>query len=99
MCVEEFAEKIEGVEPYTYRMRKNEGRCIFLKNNLCSIYRIRPIICWAYPFELENLGGKRFRFTYTDECPGIGVGPVLKKAFFKELLREFKKATSEEEAS
>jgi len=85
----EFAEKIEGSEPYVYRMKKtDDGKCVFLKDNLCSIYPARPLICRFYPFQLKNIGNGRFVFTYTDECPGIGDGSQLKRSFFQKLFQE-----------
>ena len=93
--IEEFAEKMEGSEPFVFKMKKKGGKCIFLRDNLCSIYEIRPIICRFYPFKLENLGKNRYRFSYTEECPGIGKGPQLKRDFFEELFREFQKSMSE----
>jgi Fe-S-cluster containining protein len=27
-----------------------DGRCVFLKNNQCSVYEIRPLLCRMYPF-------------------------------------------------
>ena len=96
----EFAEKIEGLEPYTYRMRKTEDRkCVFLKDNSCSIYQIRPLICRFYPFQLKNPGNDRYVIEYTDECPGIGKGPKLKKAFFRQLFREFTGSMSKNKKS
>jgi len=84
-----FAEKIEGFKPYAYLMKKTkEGKCIFLKDNLCTIYEIRPLICRFYPFQLENKGNNKFAFTYTNECSGIGKGPQLKKKFFENLFKE-----------
>jgi Fe-S-cluster containining protein len=88
--LDEFAEQIEGQEPYAYLMRKTfDGRCVFLKDNLCAIYEIRPLICKFYPFKLDNLGKNRYAFTYTEECLGIGSGPKLKKEFFNTLFAEF----------
>jgi len=85
--LDDFAEKIEGFDPYVYRMKKNnEGRCVFLKDNSCSIYPIRPLICRFYPFQLKNTGINKYDFVYTDECPGIGKGPKLKKKFFEKLF-------------
>lgn len=87
--IEEFAEKVEDTQLYVYQMRKTaEGKCVFLKDGLCSIYQIRPLICKFYPFQLNNKNG-RFEFAYTTECPNIGKGPKLKKKFFEKLLREF----------
>ena len=86
----EFAEKIESFEPYIYQMRKNEdGKCVFLKDNSCSIYQIRPLICRFYPFQLKNLGNNIYAFTYTDECSGIGKGLQLKRDFFERLFDKF----------
>lgn len=86
----EFAEEVEGFEPYTFQMRKTENRkCIFLKDNSCYIYQIRPLICRFYPFQLKNHGNNRYAFTYTNECPGIGKGPQLKKDFFEKLFNKF----------
>lgn len=85
--LDKFAEKIEGFEPYIYQMRKTEdGKCVFLRDNSCSIYQIRPLICRFYPFQLKNLPNNRYAFTYTDECPGIGKGPQLKRDFFERLF-------------
>lgn len=90
MSLDEFAEKIEGSEPYVYRMRKTrDGECIFLGDESCSIYKMRPLICRFYPFQLKNLRNNRHAFTFTDECPGIGKGPQLERRFFQRLFRKF----------
>lgn len=88
--IDKFAEKIEGFEPYTYRMRKTEdGKCVFLRDNSCSIYQIRPLICRFYPFQLKNLRNNRYTFTHTNECQGIGKGHELKREFFERLFGKF----------
>jgi Fe-S-cluster containining protein len=88
--LDEFAERIEGQEPYVYLMRKtSDGKCVFLKDNLCAIYEMRPLICVFYPFKLDNLGKNKYAFTYTEECLGIGSGSQLKKGFFDTLFAKF----------
>lgn len=88
--LDKFAEKIEGFDPYIYQIRKIEdGKCVFLKDNSCSVYKVRPLICRFYPFQLKNLRNSRYAFTYTDECPGIGEGHRLKRAFFERLFEKF----------
>ena len=92
LCPDAFAQKIAGFEPYLYRMRTNTDRkCVFLRNTSCSIYPIRPLICRFYPFQL-NPGPKGYVFEYTDECPGIGKGPRLTRAFFAALFKTFNDA-------
>ena len=83
----EFATKIEGKEPYGYEMKKREnGKCVFLKNDRCTIYQVRPLICRFYPFELNSCDGK-YSFRFTEECPGIGKGRVLGEGDFRKMLR------------
>jgi Fe-S-cluster containining protein len=87
-----FTEKKKGFEPYAYIMAKTkEGKCIFLNEDSCSIYEIRPLICRFYPFELKNPINKRYVFGYTNECIGIGKDLFLKRSFFESLFDLFKK--------
>jgi len=85
----EFAVKVEGKAPYSYEMRKTaeNGKCIFLKNNRCTIYSLRPLICRFYPFELKIAANQKPEFLYTDECPGIGKGKMLSKNYFEKLFQ------------
>ncbi|MEM2894322.1 MAG: YkgJ family cysteine cluster protein [Candidatus Bathyarchaeia archaeon] len=84
--IEKFVLDVEDEGPFKYVMRKENGRCVFLKDNLCSIYELRPVICRFYPFKLERVLGRGLRFSYTEECPGIGRGPRLSRTYFEELL-------------
>ncbi len=38
---------------YVLKTVEDSGTCIFLKNNQCSIYPVRPRTCRLYPFSLE----------------------------------------------
>lgn len=42
--------------------------CPFLKDNVCSIYPVRPKICRIFPFELEPMEGI-VRLTAVEVCP------------------------------
>jgi Fe-S-cluster containining protein len=89
--IAEFADKAVGSEPYVYEMRKDkDGKCAFLKSNACSIYKIRPLICTFYPFELRPSEADTYVFSYTDECPCIGHGPKMKKEYFERLFAKSK---------
>lgn len=88
--IHKFAEKVSGFELYIYEMKKSkDGKCFFLKNNQCSIYKFRPLICRFYPFQLKNLGNSRYSFSYTNNCPGIGKGPQHNIRFFESLFKIF----------
>jgi len=83
--ISQFASKIEGREPYIYEMRKREnGKCVYLENNRCNIYKNRPLICRFYPFELSSNGGK-YSFLFTEECPGINKGRILRETYFRKI--------------
>jgi Fe-S-cluster containining protein len=87
--ISDFAVKIKGKAPYSYEMRKTaeDGQCIFLENNHCSIYSLRPLICRFYPFELKNSENQRYEFLFTAECPGINKGKMLNENYFRKLFR------------
>jgi Fe-S-cluster containining protein len=84
-----FAAEINGKAPYTFEMRKTieDGKCVFLEDNRCSIYSLRPLICRFYPFELKPNAAKRHRFFCTDECPGVNKGKRLDEAYFRKLFQ------------
>lgn len=97
--IQEFAEEVYGFEPYIYEMKKTEGKCLFLENNRCKIYNLRPIICRFYPFELKNRGNDKYSFLFTTKCKGIGKGPKIGKPFFDFLFRIATKAMVEDSKS
>ncbi len=50
-----------------YKMKLNEdGSCLFLRDNLCSVYELRPDTCRRYPF----IVGDDFILASLS-CPGI----------------------------
>jgi len=87
-AIPEFATRVEDKEPYRYEMVKTtkEGMCIFLKKNRCMIYALRPLVCRFYPFELRTTRSRKHKFTFTDECIGLGQGLILQEDFFRDLL-------------
>ena len=85
---QDFTEPISGKNPYCYEMKKSrEGKCFFLKDNQCSIYTLRPLICRFYPFELKFEQDKNQHvFYFTVECPGISKGKMMSRKDFEELF-------------
>lgn len=84
----DFAKQITDKNPYCYEMVKNiEDKCFFLKDNRCSIYKLRPLICRFYPFELKfEVDKNQHVFDFTVECPGINKGRMMCKRDFEELF-------------
>jgi Fe-S-cluster containining protein len=86
--IADFAVEVERKQPYVYQMKKpSEGKCVFLINNHCSIYPLRPLICMFYPFELKfNEVKGTYEFSFTLECPAINQGKLYGTAEFKKLF-------------
>jgi len=83
-----FARRVIGHRPYAYEMKKDkEGKCVFLSQNRCIIYGVRPLICRCYPFELKPGKNGSHVFSATSECPGLGSGERLKEDYFNELFQ------------
>jgi Fe-S-cluster containining protein len=87
--ISKFAVKIKDRAPYSYEMKKRaeDGKCVFLENNRCTIYSLRPLICRFYPFELKILHSQKYKFLFTEECPGINKGRMLSEGYFRKMFR------------
>mgnify|MGYP001159234309 CR=1 FL=1 len=86
--IKEFAEETDAKAPYVYEMKKPiDGKCFFLKDNQCTIYGQRPLICRFYPFELRfDQDKETYVFDFTLECPTIGEGKKLSRKDFEALF-------------
>lgn len=80
-----FASRSSGTPPYRYRMKKRNGKCVFLYRGACKIYRIRPLVCRLYPFFLRKKKGG-YTFEVSDDCPGVGLGKVLDRKYFEKMF-------------
>jgi Fe-S-cluster containining protein len=59
-------------------LKEAHNACMFRKNNQCSIYRARPLVCRPFPFTYSLRGKSDPEFTLNQEarkfCKGIGIG-------------------------
>jgi Fe-S-cluster containining protein len=85
---EEFSTPASSADPYQYTMRKQDGKCIFLKGADCHIYSHRPLLCRFYPFWLKQHSADSFEFKVSNECPGVGLGKVIEEENFMVMLAE-----------
>lgn len=85
-----FSSKVDGALPYRFEMKKNleDGKCVFLKENRCTAYAVRPLICRFYPFGLKVEQNRHRVFYFANECPGIGKGRIVSENDFRRLLRD-----------
>lgn len=71
---------------YPNEISKNDGKCIFLKDNFCKIYDIRPLVCQFYPFEMKSLKENIYQIIFSGkECREINEGDKLNEDFFRNL--------------
>ncbi len=82
--VKKYCHKTDGFI-HLKELKKNNGNCIFLKNNKCTVYKSRPIQCRTWPFWPENMNTKTWNNDIAKNCPGIGKGKVKRK---KEILKQ-----------
>ncbi len=87
--IPDFLFQIDDKLPFCYEIKKtSEGKCFFLKENKCTVYPIRPLICRFYPFELRFDKDRQLHiFDFTVECPGIGQGEDFSKIIFEKLFK------------
>jgi Fe-S-cluster containining protein len=86
--ISDFSFQISDKLPFRFEMKKtSEGKCVFLKENQCTIYEVRPLICRFYPFELKFDKDMQLHvFDFTLECPGIGQGKEFEIIEFEKLF-------------
>lgn len=82
-----FASRSLSFQPYRYRMKKRNGKCVFLDGKACRIYNVRPLICSFYPFSLKT-SDNDCKFEVSEECPGIGLGKALVSDEFERMFEE-----------
>lgn len=84
----EFLTAIDDKQTFCYEMKKSKsGKCNFLKDNGCSIYSLRPLICRFYPFQLTfDPDKEKHVFNFTKECPSINQGKLFTKKEFEFLF-------------
>lgn len=84
-------------DDFLKRYTKKEGKktcltdkeindCIFLENDKCRIYPVRPIQCKTFPFWPQNLKSEKRWHIIMDECPGIGEGKIFSRQDIEEVF-------------
>jgi Fe-S-cluster containining protein len=69
--------KLQGENNNILVLKEKDDRCMFLKDNRCSIHKVKPLRCRPFPFSYQNKRGK-VAFTVNEEaigfCKGLGRG-------------------------
>lgn len=82
-CEEDYFIKGDG-----YYYMNDVDECPYLKDGMCTIYEVRPMMCRFYPFFPIPRNG-RIRVCYDKDCPLVGVLSEEEKEQVKKEMREF----------
>jgi Fe-S-cluster containining protein len=85
----EFLEKfieVPGNAASLHLISHQNGDCIFLVENRCSVYLVRPLQCRTFPFWPENVKfSLRWEITAA-LCPGINQGRLYPETEIENIL-------------
>ena len=67
--------------------KMENGDCIFLKEDLCMIHPVRPLVCKSFPFTFDESESERtWGLSAKKEiCPGLGTGPQITETDIDEI--------------
>jgi len=82
-----YCQTTDGYIHLTEKKNLN-GKCIFLKNNKCTVYKSRPMQCRTWPFWNENMNAKIWNEDIAINCPGIGKGKKIRSDIIDKYLKE-----------
>lgn len=72
---------------YIALKKLENGDCLFLKDNLCMIHVIRPMVCMSFPFTFLDDGHSKTWGLSAKKviCPGLGCGPHVENTKLRDL--------------
>lgn len=84
---EEFLKKYTCTEGKKILLKDQKiNDCIFLENDKCSIYPVRPKQCQTFPFWPQNVKSEKRWDIICQECPGIGKGKTFSKKDIEDVF-------------
>ncbi|QTA87506.1 YkgJ family cysteine cluster protein [Desulfonema magnum] len=87
ISVPDFTKKYLYPYKNSHTIREDsEWRCLFYDNG-CEIYPVRPMQCRTFPFWFDNLRSEEKWKRISQECPGIGCGPLYSKERILEIVQ------------
>ena len=65
-----------------------DGNCSLCQDDRCSVYKVRPVQCKAWPFWVENLDEWVWYEEIASICPGLNRGKLFKKAEIEKIANQ-----------
>lgn len=87
LSIAEFLKKFTRSEgKKIYLIEQEIPDCIFLKNEKCTIYEVRPLQCRTFPFWTQNVKSEKRWNIIMEECPGIGEGKEYERSEIEKVF-------------
>ncbi|RMF60300.1 MAG: YkgJ family cysteine cluster protein [Calditrichaeota bacterium] len=81
-------EYVTGSKDHRWELSSQpNGDCIFLQDNRCQVYPVRPLQCRTFPFWKENLKSAYRWKLLAGECPGINQGKWHSREEIEAMLK------------
>ena len=85
--LEKYARPIDRGTYYDYSLKELEDySCIFLGEEGCKVYPVRPLQCATYPFWDYLMSDRALWNAEKEACPGIGTGELHGEREIRECL-------------
>ena len=81
-----YCDKTDGF--IHFKEQNNNGKCQFLNNKRCSVYKARPTQCRTWPFWSENMKTKTWNEDISKFCPGINKGKLVSEKEINKNIKE-----------
>lgn len=77
----------EGGLSFMALKKMENDECVFLKDQLCMIHPVRPVVCRSFPFVFDDSDGQRTWGLSAKKkiCPGLRTGPQVSEIEIAEL--------------
>ncbi len=82
--------KTERGLAYVALKKMEDGSCVFLKDNLCMIHSIRPMVCSSFPFVFSEREEEVTWSLHSKKniCPGLGQGEMITSEMLLDMSKE-----------
>jgi Fe-S-cluster containining protein len=64
----------------------SNGDCVFLTDEGCRVYPVRPSQCRTFPFWKANLRSERAWDAAKGRCPGMGCGRLYSREEIEQIM-------------
>ncbi|HLC37142.1 MAG TPA: YkgJ family cysteine cluster protein [archaeon] len=76
-----------------YRIKNENKQCSYLVDNKCSIEKVKPVLCRAFPVDVQwNYKENKREFGLRNDCYAM---EVINRKFINEAVKEFEKVSDE----